>query len=407
MPVLSASPLGTDPYSRFMTDAFDEKAVISVSTGFQSFFGRPEAGASRTLFSPDSSLVSIDIMRGNEKTSALIPRGIVSRPLGPSQKNTNAQKYSNFNRVYPLAEEEGDIAADQLIARQAGENPYATNVIQEQRLRGLALEHHQEHVRRIVRLFERLSAESILEGTMPAILGTIDPDLIYDFRRNAANIITVGTVWTNSAADILGDIDNGCSKVRQNGRTTPDMMILAGDTMAAFLADADVQAQADNRRFELIHVNSQMGVPDKFSRFIENGFLPRGRLRTPAGYELWMFTYIDGYDNSSGTFVNYMPSGYVSICNSQARCDRYFGPPERLPNVPARAQLYEQMFGFSPAAAPMPPKIRGLGTTVRAGMFHFDAYYSSDWKSATVRSQAAPIFATTQTDAFVTLKGTV
>jgi hypothetical protein len=346
-----------------------------------------------------------DIMRGNEKTAALIPRGMVSRPLGPTQKNTNIQKYTNFNRVYPLAEEEGDISADQLITRQAGENPYE-NRTQEQRIRILALEHHQEHVRRIVRLQERLAAESVLEGTMPAILDTTDTDLIYDFRRNAANIITVGTAWTG-AADIMGDIDNGCSKVRQNGRVTPDMMILAGDALEAFLENSDIQTLADNRRFELIHINSEMGVPAKFAKFVENGFIPRGRLRTAAGYELWMFTYIDGYNNTAGTWVDYMPSGYVSICSSQARCDRYFGPPERLPNVPARDQLYQQLFGMNPAAPLMPPKVRGLGSTVLAGMFHFDAYYAPDWKTATVRTQAAPIFATTHTDAFATLKGTV
>ena len=34
---------------------------------------------------------------------------------------------------------------------------------------------------------------------------------------------------------------------------------------------------------------------------------------------------------------------------------------------------------------------------------YYDAYVSGDWKKVSIRSQSAPIFATTQTDAFVTI----
>lgn len=399
----STTPLAQDAYSRYQIDVFDEKTVIGVPTAFQTFFGRPGA---KTLYSPDAAVVDIDIIRGNERLAALIPRGIQSRPLGATQKNTNVQKFSNFNRVYPLGEEEGDIDANQLLLRRAGENPYEGRT-RIQRMREHAMDHHQEHVRRFVRMFEYLCTQSVLEGKMPAILGTSDTNLLYDFRRNSANIITVGTVWTDPAADILGDIDTGCGLIRSNGHMNADMITFSDDAFAAFLVDADVIAKADNRRFEMIEVSTNNPVPSKFAEFVAGGFIPRGRLRTPGGYDLWMFTYIDGYTDSGGTFTKYMPSGYVSICASDARCDRYFGPPEKLPDVPARDQLYQQMFGFSPDAPPMPPKIKGSAGVVNASMFYFDAYTAPDWKSLTIRTQTAPIFATTQTDAFVTLKGTV
>ena len=64
------TPLGVDAYSRSMVMALNENEIIPTSTGFLSFFGR---GNGKTLFSPDASLVEIDISRGNKKTALLIP----------------------------------------------------------------------------------------------------------------------------------------------------------------------------------------------------------------------------------------------------------------------------------------------------------------------------------------------
>ena len=63
------------------------------------------------------------------------------------------------------------------------------------------------------------------------------------------------------------------------------------------------------------------------------------------------------------------------------------------------------MFGFNMDAPPMPANIKGSGTLM-PNMFHSDAYMAANGKALTVRTQAAPIFATTMTDAFVTITTT-
>jgi hypothetical protein len=55
----------------------------------------------------------------------------------------------------------------------------------------------------------------------------------------------------------------------------------------------------------------------------------------------------------------------------------------------------------------MPPLVKNAGATVLAPAFYFDAYRSEDKKRVSVRTQSAPIFATTQTDAFVRMDGVV
>jgi hypothetical protein len=397
------TPNATDQYSRYMARKFDEKDIIWNPTGWLSIFGRPETGA-LTSYSPNSLDVDIDIIRANEKIAAMVPRGTVSRKLGDTQKNTQSQRYSAFSRTFPLSEEEGDVDSNVILQRMAGENPYE-NRDKLTRLREHANSIHKEHVRRTIRTWEYLAQQSILEGTMPALIGTVDPDLTYDWRRNAAHVSTLGTAWTNVASDPLADIDAAWTLGRTNGRVSIDYMVLGDDSMNAFLAHADVVEKSDNRRYELIMVDQDMDVPSKYKFLVDAGMTGRGRLKTPGGHKIWMFTYEDIYDNAAGTAVNLMPSGYVLFGYSGARCDRYFGPAENLPMIPLRQQFYQQMFGFNMAAPPMPPNVRGAAHALNPAMLYFDAYASNDWKRVTLRTQSAPIFATTQTDAFVTYKG--
>jgi len=400
------TPNAADPFSRFMAEMYDERDLISVSTGFLSFFGNPANGG-KTFFSPDKNIVDIDIIRGNEKIAALIPRGTVSRSLGSLQKNVSDQNYTSFSRKFPLSEEEGDLSAEQLIDRVAGENPYQ-QATQQSRLRILARDKHTENMRRTIRMFEVLAVQSLMTGKQDAIIGTSDTNLQYNFQRSAGNTITVTIGWNQTSATIMADIDTACDRARTQGKVMPDFMGIGGNAMDAFLADPDVKEKADNRRFELIEISDKNPVPAKFAKQIAGGWVPRGRLRTPKGYELWMFTYVDVYTNSSGNPVKYMPETKAVITSvAMARMDRYFGPRERLPFTPAEIAEYQSLFGLNLAASPMPPKVRAAGDVIRPEMFYTDAYRTADKKKLSIRTQSAPIFATTVTDGVVVLDGLV
>lgn len=393
------SPQATDYYTRFMASSFDDRNIINVPTGFQAFFGRPESGG-QSIFSPDALSVEIDIIRGNQKIAPLIQRGSVGRII-KGQKNTQEEKYSNFARVFPLIEEEGDLNAAQILLRLAGDSAFAAKS-KIDRMRMLALSTHTEHIRRIARTFELLASLSVRTGKMPAKIGTTNSALEYDFRRNAAHTITPIAKWDLIATDILGDIDTGCGKVQENGHVKPDMLILGSGAMTSLLKNTDVKALADNRRFEIIQISSKFPVPQKYERFIKAGFNARGLLRTPEGYELWMFTYVETYVDLDGNVQKYMPADEAVLASSDARCDRYFGPSEVLPAAGQDNALYNEYFGFSPMATPMPMNIADQAAAISPEMFYSDAYRSTDKKTISIRTQAAPIFATTMTDGFLT-----
>lgn len=391
-----------DSFSRYMAGMFDIKDFIYANTGFQAFFGNPAAGA-ETVFSPNSDLVDIDVMQGNKRIAALIPRDSITEFLGPKQRNTTGEVYETQTRRYPLAKEESSITGSEIARRVAGENPYDQKT-RMQRLRMKAARLHGENMRRLVDLHEVLAAQSVLEGKQDAILNTTNTDLQYDFRRSAGNTITVTNQWTAANADILGDLDDACLRAERFGRMTPDFLGLHGAAMEAFVNDANTAAVADNRRFQWIMVSNDNPVPDRFMRFVNNGWTPRGRIVTPRGYELWVFTYNKGYyDDDAGAKVEILPVGTGLVTNCEVRADRYFGPPVTLPQIPMRDQFYREMLGMDPAAMGE-IRVEEPGMVVDPRMFYTDAYANSQWTNVKIRTWSAPIFATTHTDAFVVLK---
>jgi hypothetical protein len=385
-----------------MVAGFDERAIIGVETGFQSFFGRP---GSETRYTTDQGVVDIEIIRGNEKIAAMRQRGVGGDAIGGRIKATSQPRKTAFSRGFPLIEEIGPINANQLLDRGFGENPYAGGD-RFSRMRRLAKDAHQEHVRRMMRTREFLAAQSIVTGYMPTLIGSTTDR--YDWRRNSANIAAAGTKWdAGSGVTIMADLDGMWDLGKTNGHVDCDFAIFGKSCWDPFLADADVIAKADNRRFELVLVNSEMPVPSRYAHMVRAGFTARGRLRTPEGHELWLFGYDGTYLDMSDTLQYYMPVNKVVMGYSGARADRYFGPPDTLPMIPQRVQLYQQLFGFSPSAVPMPANIKDPGGVVNATQFHFDVYVDGDWRVINARTQSAPIFAPTQTDAWVVLTDVV
>jgi hypothetical protein len=177
---------------------------------------------------------------------------------------------------------------------------------------------------------------------------------------------------------------------------------MGSGAMEAFLKDADVLAWANKDYYNLLKVSPENPVPAELQKFVTSGWIPRGVLYTPKGYRVWLFNYNKTYQNLSGTITPYMPTDSVLICDTMARCDRLFGPPERLPIDPESQQLYMFYFGVDMSAPMMPPNIVNPGL-VNPMMFHCDCYKSKDEKRLTIRTQSAPVFVTTQTDAFAHL----
>jgi hypothetical protein len=384
-----------------MSSTFDEHKIVGVPSMFQRLFGRP---GSDTLFTQDSATVEIDIIRNEgEQMARLIERGVVGRVIeGLDHKDLGTTEWASNTRKWTLVEEQGSISPDQLLYRDPGELQFQGKTRQE-RMRDRAMRINVEAVRRCVRLFEYLCSQSVLYGKMPAILGTSDQTMNYDFLRNATHNFYAPAPWANAATDIPSHFDLAWKLIRIDGHMNSDFTLLGTDAMNNIINNTIVKSRADNRRFELIEVGLGNPVPERFNHLIEGGASPRGRMRTPGGHEIWMFTYDDYYTDEAGDPQPYLPVWAAVFGASGARSDRYFGPPERNPMRPSEMREYSEVFGLSPTALPQGVNVKGAGSVLDPAWFYFDFYEPTNKKGLTLRTQTAPIFATTQTDAWVTI----
>jgi hypothetical protein len=395
-----ANPVLLDLFNRYAVDMFDEKQVMQTETVGQCFFGNPATGG-RSVYSPDANILEIEIKRAGRRTAALIPRGTVSQPLG-GHLDMSTEKGTSFARSYPLSQEQGNISSDQITKRLIGANAYA-GLTRFDVLRAMAMEYHYENINRHVRLFERLAWTSLLTGKMPAILATTNTDLIYDFRRASNNTITPAHGWGNAAGYPLTDIALACDRIRLNGKSRADGIFIGGTALTYLLGNTQFLTQYANKQyFDLVQFRAGESVPPWAKRLESAGAIIWGKMRIPPGYDLVVFTYPASYTNESDADAKFMPDDEAFVFFSGARCDRYFGPPDTLPMIAQRMQWYMETFGFNPMAAPMPRNI--LGSVIEPAMFYIDAFPSEDQRVVTMRTQAAPIFATTMTDCFVEIK---
>jgi len=402
----TASPQNVDLFTRYMMEGFDESEHIAVSTVFLPFFT-----SGKTLFSPDRNAVDIDIKRGNEKYAKMRLRGPGSHTIGTEIKGLRSTKFTSVSRKYPLMEDEHVIESSQLNWRSFGVSAEADRSKQAA-LRKLAVDGSNEIIRRMVRSQNLLARESILNGQMSAIFGTAKSDLIYDFYRHTDLTFTVATAWDN-AGTVMADLDTACQRVQRNGKVVPEAFFTKGSVLTAMIENADFASKADNRRFNLIGIGSTeaMGanpvssMSSKYQKFIDSGWIYRGWIQTTEGYMLQIFVTPDVVEEDSGTFTDMVPDGWGLVCNPFVRCDRMFGPDEKLPAIPQRVQLYEQLLGISLSTPNIPVNIKDRGALIRPDMFSYSASVNEKWTNISITVQSAPIFVTTHTDAFCTMKG--
>jgi hypothetical protein len=403
----------TSVYSVFFQGLFDDQAMISIPTGFQSFFGNPQ-GFSQTWFIEDNELFEYEIIRGDKTIAGMVPRGIEG--VITDVDEDTSQQWTGVRRFFPLVQGVDSINVKKISNRLPGEMPYmmagqARPMTKTERLRELARREHRNRIRRMMHTHEYLASLSVLEGKMPAILDDPTDDQIYDFYRNAGNIIDVDTEWNDSGItfiDIMADIDEGVDAGVQNGKAMIDMGIIGREILPIWLSKTGYEKYFDIRRSDLGTIapaTARESLPERFRRFVGPGGLePLGRLTTPKNRDLWIFAYNQYYERPAGTINYYMPEDEMVFGSSGARSDRYFGPGDVLPPTSFDERWYQERFGFTSMDVPMPEQTPP-GDVFDSRMFHFYAYEATNKKTISLVTESAPVFVTTQTDAYVTLKG--
>jgi hypothetical protein len=401
-----STPVVLDFYTRSVVPWFDEKKYIAEPTVFMSMFGHPENG-SVTTFSPDQNAFDGEITRGNLRTATLVPRGTNARPLGSpgaTQPHSDLSQAiaSYFSRKYPLVEEYASVTADQTLNRVPGESPFEGRQ-RVDRYKTLMGRGYEEGVRRIIRLDEYLASQSILTGKQPVVNLQNTTD-VYDWRRNSGNNVTVGTLWSGAGTP-LTDIDNLCEAILQNGKVRVDTALMGGKALGALLGNSQLTTVYANKLFyDLTYFGPNFQPDPKYAKLIAGGAIPYAKLRTPRGYDITIFTYPHFYQNAAGAYTKYLTDNSCVLYSTQARADRFFGPPEAFSPTVADIQYFMERLGFNPNTPYLPQGVLAGDGVVIPETIYAQLLRDPSGKVETLRLQHAPIFQPTQTDGFGVLQ---
>jgi len=377
-----------------MAPMFNDAVGRTVSRNWLAFVGR---GGGRLIPAMDVKQVTYEIQRGNRRTSQLVTRaGVANRLLGTNQQNLDMGSYTQVARATPLSIEEFAISNEKLLDKLPGEPTTDSGVTRQFRLRYYAGVAQNEMMKAQMRLMNDLVGEGIRTGYQTAVTG--DTDNLYDFYRDANNVVTLGTPWgaNPTTATPLVNIDSLIDGMIARSGVMPTIALMGHTALTALLKTdevSDFRAETYNAAF--VNASERLTVPSEYQFLIDAGWEMKGMLYTWQGRSLYIFTTEALSDNSSGTPTRCMPANEVVLCNANSRLDGIFGPPETLPETATDTRLYQEWFGFAPGSTPPGQPSAGI---VTPEMFYLDARRNESKTAYLMRSQTAPLYVPVATD---------
>ena len=172
---------------------------------------------------------------------------------------------------------------------------------------------------------EILRAEVLWTGKFPVYEwpeGAAAPVLVreVDFDLPATHNVTLATLWSDAAADILEQLSTGARLCQDESGLTPNILILSTDLIQYFVHNTKIKAVLDNRR---------MG-----GSMID--FKPYGQRMTYVGslnyadLNVDVVTYSETYDSFAGAATRLTPAKYGGLFCTEAPYTMEYGVVQNL-----------------------------------------------------------------------------
>ena len=212
--------------------------VVKIAPPVHTFF-RDKFFTNIKTFS--SERVDIDIVKGDRRMAAFVHPRSGGQVLKDGGYKTESYKPPLVN-PYDIS------TADQLMSRLPGEDIYSGMTPAQRAAQQLTTEYNRLNDA-TTRREEWMAVQAIVTGQIPVVGPGVNETI--DFGFTNTETLTGNNKWGGSSAKVLDNLEDWADKTLTNGFANVDMAIMGKSALRAFLADADVQKQLDNRRIEL------------------------------------------------------------------------------------------------------------------------------------------------------------
>ncbi len=290
----------------------------------------------------DTEVVAIDIVRTDEEISP-----VVNTCEGPTVNTSTLFTTKEFTP--PSIEEAMKFDCKELLNRIAGETEYdATDVSFQAQLVGRILNGMNRLENKIRRNREWQASQILQTGELTLVDQAGNDVYVIDYQPKSTHFSTVGTVWSDSGSDPLQDIEALADIIRNDSLQDADRLIMGATSINEFINNSIVQAQMDNRRFEIGAIAPRpTGVGGKFWGVVNVGNYQM---------EIWSFNG-RGLIPGDSTKTKFVADTSCIVMASSGRLDTVFaGVPMAVPVDPRFAGFLPDRIAV-PRAVDMAPNI--------------------------------------------------
>lgn len=272
----------------------------------------------------DSRIILVDVVKGNRKIAPYQSPKIAGTPV---LKNGYSSKQIEPPTLCPYY----DIDTDDLLKRLPGELPINSRKSPQERAAEKLGWYEWDLVQLIHRRIEVSVRELLLTGKMTIKGEGVDREI--DYLRDGDNIedLSGADLWTATTSDPIGNLESWCNEVAERSGRRPDNCVMGSSVWNAFINNAGVQKQLDNRR---MFVGAVAPAPD--------GQYPkqvtwRGNIN---GLDIW--TYTEWFiDPDTGLSTPFIPVDYLILGCSEAQNRLFYGLVQTdIENGPVAAPLW-------------------------------------------------------------------
>ncbi len=316
--------------------------------------------------------VALDIVRTDEEISP-----IVNTCEGPTF-NVSTQ-FTTKEFTPPSIEEAMPFDCKELLHRLPGETEYdATDVSFQAQLVGRILRGMNRLENKVRRNREWQASQILQTGTLTLVDEKGNDAYVIDYLPKATHFVTVGTAWSDSGADPLQDISALADVIRDDSLQDTDRLIMGATTVNTFINNSIVQAQLDNRRFEIGSIAPvPTGVGGKFWGVVHVGNYQ---------FEIWSFNG-RGLVPGDVTKTLFVDNDSCIVMASSGRLDTVFA------GVPMAVPVDPRFAGFLPERVAVP----------RAVDIAPNIYATPNGRQTILEVASRPLLIPTAIDSFGTL----
>ncbi len=290
-----------------MAITIDRKGWIQLFTQMRSpnsFLTRSFSVKPGGIFS--GTKVSFDVERYGEDVAIAI-----KKCTGPNLNDFDV--FTNKELEPPAYGEAFPVDVCELLQRMAGVDPhtsayqgYAADLITKV-AKGFKLISDK-----IVRAVEIQASQVLQTGklTLTDAAGATVYEL--DFKPKATHFPTVSVDWNSASSTKLLDLENLANVIRGDGKIDPNEIYFGASAAREFFKDDEVQAQLNNRRYEVGKVNP---------RYVDSGATYRSNIWI-GDYEFNIYSYPETYKHpQTGAVTKYIGADNVIMKSDRTRLD--------------------------------------------------------------------------------------